>query len=178
MKKQFLIIETTAEHCREYNREVKGRETIRQVEAYSAPEALEEWLADMAETYGITYHKDGFYKDFDPQFIVWEQGDTSADFGDFAVSAEEIVEKGAIHPIFEDIFGSLGAMLNPLTIAPAKEPERHEYSISIQFTTNRKLTPQEADSILDACIIQVQDPYNNEGQKMGVTIVDYKAEIE
>jgi hypothetical protein len=115
MKKQFLIIETTAEHCRGYNRATKGRETIRKVEAYSAPEALEEWLADMAEVYGITYHKDGFYKDFDPQFIVWEQGDHSADFGDFVVSAEEIIEEGRIHPLFEDIFGSLGAMLNPLT---------------------------------------------------------------
>ena len=52
------------------------------------------------------------------------------------------------------------------------------YSITIQFTANRKLTPQEADAILDACIIQVQEPYNNEGEEMDVTVIDYTAEIE
>jgi hypothetical protein len=70
-------------------------------------------------------------------------------------------------------------MLNPLTIAASKEPEPEQYTISISFQTNRKLTPQEADAILDACIIQVQDPYNNEGQKMDdVTVIDYSAEIQ
>ena len=118
MKKQFLIIETTAEHCRGYNRATKGRENIRKVEAYSAPEALEEWLADMAETYGITYHKDGFYKDSDPERYVWQEGDHSADFGDFVVSAEEVVERGVINPTFDSLFGTLGEMLNPLNIKP------------------------------------------------------------
>jgi hypothetical protein len=117
---------------------------------------------EAAEAYGTAIHNLHTFLKENPTF----QG------------AEEVVEEGRIHPIFEDIFGSLGAILAPLTIAASKEPEQHSYSISIQFTTNRKLTPQEADSILDACIIQVQDPYNNEGQQMDVTIVDYNAEIQ
>ena len=105
MKKQFLIIETTAEHCRGYNRTNKGREELRQVEAYSAPEALEEWLADMAETYAITYYKDGFYKDSDPEYQVFKVGSTMADFGDFTVSAELVPDQASsLLPLFADIF--------------------------------------------------------------------------
>jgi hypothetical protein len=173
MKKQFLII----------IRPTKGRETIRQVKAHSAPEALGEWLSDMAEAYGISRvqekYRGGFVKDSDPDMYIWQEGDISADFGDFVVSVEEIIEKGVItNPAFDNLFGSLGAMLAPLTITPPKEPEQEQYTISIQFTTNRKLTPQEADAILDACIIQVQEPYNNEGEAMDVTVIDYNAGIQ
>lgn len=89
-KKEFAIIETTAEQSRGYNRATKGRETIAQVEASSAEEALEEWLADKAIVYGISRSKGGFTKDSDPMWLVWHEGDTSADFGDYTVSAETI----------------------------------------------------------------------------------------
>jgi len=115
MKKQFNIIETTAEQCRGYNRATKGREVIAQVEASSPSEALEEWLADKAQVYDISRkeetYRSGFVKNSDGERYIWQDGDEWADFGDYTVSVEEV-----IHPIFEDIFGSLGAMLNPLTI--------------------------------------------------------------
>jgi hypothetical protein len=122
MKKQFLIIETTAEHCRGYNRATKGREELRQVEADSAPEALQNWLSDMAEVYKVSWvqekYKSGFVKDSDPEMYVWQEGDHSADFGDFVVHVETIIEEGAISPSFDNLFGTLGAMFNPLTIKP------------------------------------------------------------
>jgi hypothetical protein len=112
MKKQFLII----------IRPTRSRESIRQVEAYSAPEALGEWLSDMAEAYGISRvqekYRGGFVKDSDPDMYIWQEGDHSADLGDFVVSVEEIVEKGVINPTFDSLFGTLGEMLNPLTIKP------------------------------------------------------------
>jgi len=119
MKKQFNIIETTAEQCRGYNRATKGREVVALVEASSPSEALEEWLADKALAYGISRvsetYRSGFVKDSDPEQYIWQDGDEWADFGDYTVSAEEVIEE-AIHPFFEDLFGTLGAMLNPLTI--------------------------------------------------------------
>jgi hypothetical protein len=122
MKKQFLIIETTAEHCRGYNRATKGRETIRKVEADSAPEALQNWLSEMAEVYKVSWvqekYKSGFVKDSDPELYVWQEGDHSADFGDFVVHVETIIEEGAISPAFDNLFGTLGEMLNPLTSKP------------------------------------------------------------
>jgi hypothetical protein len=93
-KKTFAIIETTAEQSRGYNRATKGRETIAQREASSAEEALEEWLADKALAYGISRVQErfrgGFVKDSDADRYVWIEGDTSADFGDYTVSAEAI----------------------------------------------------------------------------------------
>jgi hypothetical protein len=92
------------------------------VAAYSAPEALEEWLADMADAYGISRvqekYKSGFVKDSNPELYVWQKGDHSADFGDFVVHVETIIEEGAISPSFDNLFGTLGEMLNPLTIKP------------------------------------------------------------
>jgi hypothetical protein len=173
MKKQFLIIV----------RATKGRESIRQVEANSAPEALGEWLSDMAEAYGIIRvqekYRGGFVKDSDPDMYIWQEGDHSADFGDFVVSAEEIIEEGRIHPVFEDIFGSLGAMLNPLTIAASKEPEPEQYIISIQFTTNRKLTPNETYTILQNCFAQVESPHDgNTGKDIDVRVMNFSGEIQ
>jgi len=93
-KKTFAIVETTAEQSRGYNRATKGRETIAQVEASSADQALEEWLADKALVYGISRVQErfiaGFVKDSDADRYVWIEGDTSADFGDYTVSAETI----------------------------------------------------------------------------------------
>lgn len=91
-KKEFVIVEIVAEHCLGYNRATRGRSTVGRVTATSADQALEEWLADKALVYGISrivekYHS-GFVKDSDPERYIWQDGDTSADFGDYTVSAE------------------------------------------------------------------------------------------
>lgn len=91
-KKEFAIVETTAEHCLAYNRATKGRAIVGRIEATSAEEALADWFADKADIYGLSrvvekYHS-GFVKDSDPERYVWQDGDTSADFGDYTVSAE------------------------------------------------------------------------------------------
>jgi hypothetical protein len=112
MKKQFVIIETTAQHCRAYKQATKGRENVGEMEALTASEALEEWLADLCLTYGISRTETGFVKDSDTERYVWQEGDSSADFGDFTVSAEEL----PIHSTFNNLFGTLGEMFKPLTI--------------------------------------------------------------
>lgn len=91
-KTEFAIVETTAEHCLAYNRATRGRAIVGRVAAVSADQALAEWFADKALVYGISrvvekYHS-GFVKDSDPERYVWQNGDTSADFGDYTVSAE------------------------------------------------------------------------------------------
>jgi hypothetical protein len=91
-KKEFAIVETTAEHSLAYNRATRGRSIVSRVSASSADQALEEWFADKALIYGISRvsetYRSGFVKDSDPERYIWQDGDTSADFGDYTVSAE------------------------------------------------------------------------------------------
>jgi hypothetical protein len=94
IKKEFSIVETTAEHSLAYNRATRGRAIVGRVTAASAEEALEEWFADKALVYGISrvvekYHS-GFVKDSDPERYIWQDGDTSAEFGDYTVSVEAV----------------------------------------------------------------------------------------
>lgn len=89
MKREFNIVETTAQHCRGYKPVTKGREIVGQMEALNASEALQEWLSDLSDTYGISRTETGFCMDSDTERIVWEPGDSTAYFGDYTVSAEE-----------------------------------------------------------------------------------------
>lgn len=129
-KKQFNIIETTAEHCRGYNRATKGREVIAQVEASSPSEALEKWLSNQSESYRISRvsetYRSGFVKDSDPERYIWQDGDTWADFGDFTVSA-------GIMP---------------------------HYKIEISFSSDRPLTAEELNSIVSGMYAEVEEPHN------------------
>lgn len=87
-KKEFAIVETVAEQCRGYNRATRGRTIVSRVTATSADQALENWLTDKADIYSISRTDEGFCKDTSRGWIVWQEGDTSADFGDYTVSAE------------------------------------------------------------------------------------------
>jgi len=89
MKTEFNIVETTAQHCRSYKPATKGREIVGQMEALNASEALQEWLSDLSDTYGISRTETGFCMDSNEERIVWENGDSTAYFGDYTVSAEE-----------------------------------------------------------------------------------------
>jgi hypothetical protein len=59
------------------------------MEALNASEALQEWLSDLSDTYGISRKETGFCMDSNEERIVWENGDSTAYFGDYTVSAEE-----------------------------------------------------------------------------------------
>ncbi len=89
-KKEFAIVETTAEHCLGYNRATRGRAIVGRVAATSADQALAEWFAEKADIYSISRTDEGFCKDSSRGYYVWQEGNTSADFGDYTVSAEAI----------------------------------------------------------------------------------------
>lgn len=86
--KEFAIVETVAEHCLGYNRATGGRTIVSRVTATSADQALENWLTDKSDVYSISRIDEGFCKDSSRGWIVWQEGDTFADFGYYTVSAE------------------------------------------------------------------------------------------
>lgn len=95
-KTEYLIYERLSECTREYRRLPGGISVVGSVEAASADKALDWWLLDKAEAYGITNNEGKWYEDCSER-MVWELGDSSADFGDYIVFAYPLadVEEGS-----------------------------------------------------------------------------------
>jgi hypothetical protein len=96
LKTEFIIWERLAECTREYQRLPGGISVVGSVEAASADAALDWWLLDKAEAYGISPNAGKWYEDCSGR-LVWEPGDSSADFGDYTVHATPLadVESGS-----------------------------------------------------------------------------------
>lgn len=52
-----------------------------------------------------------------------------------------------------------------------------KYQITISFTTDRELTPDEQFGIVGACQVQVEEPVDNEGEDMDVDVTEVNARI-
>jgi hypothetical protein len=90
-KTEYLIYEKLSECTREYRRLPGGISVVGSVEAASADAALDWWLLDKADAYGITrYH--GKWQEDCSERMVWEPGDTVADFGDYTVHATPLAD--------------------------------------------------------------------------------------
>jgi hypothetical protein len=78
---KYLIVETRGKH-----------EALFKVEAPSAPEALGKWLDDMATVYDLSRITEdgvsGIYKNSHPEWMIWAEGEHSADFGTHIVHVE------------------------------------------------------------------------------------------
>jgi hypothetical protein len=95
-KTEFIIWERLAECTREYQRLPGGISVVGSVEAASADAALDWWLLDKVDAYGISPNAGKWYEDCSGR-LVWEPGDWSADFGDYTVHATPLadVESGS-----------------------------------------------------------------------------------
>jgi hypothetical protein len=94
-KTEFIIWERLAECTRDYQRLPGGISVVGSVEAASADAALDWWLLDKAEAYGITNNEGKWYEDCSGR-LVWEPGDWSAEFGDYTVHATALADVGEI----------------------------------------------------------------------------------
>jgi hypothetical protein len=47
-----------------------------------------------------------------------------------------------------------------------KEPTMLQYTLTIQFTASRELTPAEQDSIVGATVVQVAEPVDENGNDL------------
>lgn len=90
-------------------RSTDGYEAISTVEAESETEALGKWLLDKQDAYDIIKaddvdaefesRKQNAWYECASERLVWEPGDTSADFGDFSVRAfteTEVTDGGSL----------------------------------------------------------------------------------
>ena len=78
-------------------RSTDGYEAQAIVSGNSETEALEKWLSDKSDAYDIITNESGAFIECASERMVWEPGDTSADFGDFSVkiyTESEVVDGG------------------------------------------------------------------------------------
>lgn len=52
------------------------------------------------------------------------------------------------------------------------------YQITIRFSTNRPLTLDEQELILNACLVQVEEPVGSDGEDMEVDTKIFESEIQ
>lgn len=89
---EFLIFEKWAQHTHtgRQNQFNDGIEAQAFREGESPSEVLNQWLTDKAEAYGISSDDSEAFTEDSNGRIVWEPGDTCADFADFVVCISNV----------------------------------------------------------------------------------------
>jgi len=94
-KTEFIIWERLAECTLRYRMVPGGIVAVGVVSAASADKALAEWLLDKCEVYQVGKDYSGnWYEDCSGR-LVWEPGDSSAEFGDYTVHATPLADVGS-----------------------------------------------------------------------------------
>jgi hypothetical protein len=91
-KQEFIIWERLSPCTLEYQRHPGGIIAQTIVKAESPEKAIDNWLLDKYDAYGISLTDQQEWTDDASGRIVWEKGDTSADFGDYMVFATEVAD--------------------------------------------------------------------------------------
>ncbi len=90
--KTYYIFEHHSQSTLRYQqfRHTGGFEAVGLIDAPNKPEAMEKWLCGPG--YDLTDKEPGKLIECASERVVWEQGDTSGEFGDFVVRAYTLDE--------------------------------------------------------------------------------------